>query len=665
MIRKLACLTALCLLLSALCAPASLAARASDDIPDTYYAPVYQGVRDYVEPGTGLTVRVRLRGDERFDFLTDENDNVLVVVGGYLHYVTDQGTACAVGPRVTEQSSAPSGRLVRYGDAELRRKLTALMTAAPAQAAPNTYLQVIPDDYDVNAGLGGLDDAAKGAALTRVSQSDIRSIVYPPKGAQCPLLVLQVGYGDAQPAFSPAELSDRIFDNGVSAYYSTVSNGQFTYARANEAYGAADGVVRVDIPVDAPLFRRGEPTNANYNDGIMAGLYLGGDGLLYSLYSESSVALYAMMLADAYVDYESYDTNGDKIITPTELAILVVCTGYEAADIGGASVANGKPAVWAHSATLSDYRYDLTLSPNKDRYKGSYYTLQLDNVQLFKYTLAGEGTDARYDYYAQTGTPALMTIGTVCHELGHDLGLMDLYNTTENKVSKEVGLLSVMAYGIDGLDPRIPGARPGSLPVHFDPHSKIFLGFYKPDTITKSGVYRLNPTEPTDRYNILRINTNDPKVYYLVENRQFSGYDLGMFPHLYNISHRMTSGGIVVWRIDDHVLDRLWSNNQINCYEDYYGIMPVYADDANTIPFWGGQYIDLGDTLTLPETSGVKLSFFSDPPDANGALLLRVTLESGVPKTGDGAHPLLWALSAAAALGMLCALLLRRRVRKG
>ena len=341
--------------------------------------------------------------------------------------------------------------------------------------------------------------------------------------------------------------------------------------------------------------------------------------------------------------------------------------------------ADGQPGVWPHSSVIysgwqaagGGTKYDI-------------FRVRVDGMEVYKYTMTAEnvGTPATgvaaedvYDYYSRTGTPLMTPVGTACHELGHDLGLMDLYNTSAGETGRNVDGLSLMGLGSWGFK---SGEIPGTTPVHLDAFSKIHLEFYEATELEGGGRYPLAPASDSANYRILRIPTDDPGVYYLVENRQLSGFDAGLlYEMLAFLNYRGDmEGGLVVWRIDEHVLEETWWENAVNNTEGSYGIMPLfYVDDPDVSPMLAGVRIspllkdgmspavltDCSETLTLRAVG--RESDWTLPDGGVLAAELRVlTGADEPPETGDGGHPLLWlAVCLAAGLG---ALALRRRSRR-
>jgi hypothetical protein len=157
--------------------------------------------------------------------------------------------------------------------------------------------------------------------------------------------------------------------------------------------------------------------------------------------------------------------------------------------------------------------------------------LVVDGVRVFQYSICPE--DGR--------------CGVFAHELGHNLGLPDLYDT--DVPSSVVGVWSIMSFGAwltaNGT-PFGPGA--GTRPAHFDAWSKVALGFVEPLALTDNRVeYVLRPVESVP--DIVRLWTNGAAShqYFLVENRAPRGFDTGL-PFASEVI-----GGLLVWHVDEDV----------------------------------------------------------------------------------------------------------------
>ena len=92
----------------------------------------------------------------------------------------------------------------------------------------------------------------------------------------------------------------------------------------------------------------------------------------------------------------------------------------------------------------------------------------------------------------------------------------------------------------------------GQTPTHLDAWSKYVLGFA--DTIEDpTGPQYIDNAEASST--IFKYTTNDPKQYFLVENRQKTLYD-----------KFLPSEGLFIWRIDENQIDNQVYNNDKSCY---------------------------------------------------------------------------------------------------
>ena len=535
--------------------------------------PAYPGEVTLIDCN-GEEFTARLFGDEFFSYTTDLEGNLIVIDGGGAwHYVIEQNGEFSVGQPIHPTYSLVSPNASNGGEAEnvnmsgldipqVKEKIIAvrseamligsvLSNGAPANGAPaNGRVSTrtdIPVGYNINS---NTNDALYG-------KYDGFSWAFelPEIGASCPLLVIRLNYADIECKSDAAQWAQRIFDDGVSKYYTEVSNGKFTYVPATETDGAQDGVVSVTLPIDMP--RYGE---------TFSGLYINASGTNYTIYNESMIFAYAISAAESMVDFKSFDRNNDDVITPHELAMVVVSAGYEAATMGE-DAAQGKQATWAHSWLVNDRYY--------------YRSVKVDGVAVYKYTTMGENDNPNYDYQSPTDTSyEQMQFGTVCHELGHDLGLVDLYNTSNTYLKYSVYGLSLMASGNWGREDS--SAQAGSSPTHIDPYQKMWLGFYDETPIT-IGRHSLYQAASSSDYNVLRLGSG--KVYYLIENRQREGFDKGL-AGFYGTG--ANCGGVVIWRIDMNAMDKYWEYNGVNAHEGEYAAMPVFVEpgDGTRTPFW-------------------------------------------------------------------------------
>ncbi|WP_139487953.1 M6 family metalloprotease domain-containing protein [Brevibacillus dissolubilis] len=296
------------------------------------------------------------------------------------------------------------------------------------------------------------------------------------------VLVLLVDFNDVSIQNTEAVWSDRFFGTStgtVRNYFNEVSNGRLTLAPANETAGLAnDGVIKVKLNYNHP--------NTGSNTST----------------ANKTIVTNAITAADPYVNFSSFDTDGDGDVEKDELYIVTVTAGYEASYSSSYS-----PSVWAHHWYSSSSTRDGK-------------------------TLRGE--------YVQQGElhgSHMATMGVLCHELAHSMTLPDLYDTDQS--SAGVGIHSLMAAGSWG---RVSGQTP----AHLDAWSKQLLGFVNPTVITSEGNYTYTLNAFPGVYNTIRINAGTASSeYFLLENRQFDGYDAGLTRSVTG------SGGIAIWHIDE------------------------------------------------------------------------------------------------------------------
>ncbi len=340
------------------------------------------------------------------------------------------------------------------------------------------------------AAASGPDGAASGPApapLPAGAQAATANL-----GSQ-PVLVLFADFTpSARVGSTGASLAGKFFglSGSVKDYYEEVSYGLFTLAPATESNASLsgaldDGVVSVTLAYPHPN------TGAAIDD------------------RNRSITRDALIAANAFVNFAAFDGDGDGVISATELHVVVIVAGYERSF----SAFPCGPSVWGHRWGLG----------------GTVPAPVLDGkVVGATYAQFGE-------WHCASGSPPghAATIGIMAHELGHDLGLPDLYDTDGS--SEGIG-----AWGVMGGGSWNQASLPGDSPAHMDPWSKLFEGWIAPRLVTGTLV-----DEPIDQaatspavYQLL-AGTATSGEYFLVENRQKVGYDAGL-----------PGAGLLIWHVD-------------------------------------------------------------------------------------------------------------------
>lgn len=278
-----------------------------------------------------------------------------------------------------------------------------------------------------------------------------------------------------------------------------------------------------------------------------------------------------------YIDFNKYKYAGDAVygnyIRQEYFQVVSVVAGWEMS-AGNAGKTQG---IWAHA----NYSYFDT-EDGRIQVAVNHAELEMGNGQvmpafsLLSYMLHGELYSGN-STSADDSTVITMGVGVSVHELGHCLGMPDLYDIG-GKESGGLSVYSVMAAGSWGAK---KDETPGTTPIGFDAWSKMVLGFASPTVIdaaetNQTAVLRA----PTDSYNMLKLTSSEvnPRQYFLVENRQLKGYDEGM--EMYDLGLAHNNGGICIYLIDEDVITS-GSNPVSNAY--HFGIELLFADGSQIL----------------------------------------------------------------------------------
>lgn len=232
----------------------------------------------------------------------------------------------------------------------------------------------------------------------------------------------------------------------------------------------------------------------------------GASGTGAALPNARTLARDAVVAADASVNFGLYDNDGNGYVD----AFIVVHAGP------GAEVTGSSGDIWSHKWTLDGG------------------AMNVDGTKVFAYLTVPEDSN----------------IGVCCHELGHLLfGFPDLYDT--DYTSEGIGNWCLMAGGSWGGS--------GNTPTHPSAWCKANQGWSSVTNVTTNGVK--NIADVKDSGNIYRLWKNGAasSEYFLVENRQKTGFDASL-----------PAGGLLIWHIDDSVAG--------NTNEAHYKVALMQAD---------------------------------------------------------------------------------------
>lgn len=370
------------------------------------------------------------------------------------------------------------------------------------------------------------------------------------------VLVILVDFSDISGNYTAANFANSWFGatGSVKHYYNEVSYSNLTLTQAKETHGTAD-----DGVVGWYTLTRPHPAS----DGSLT-------------YSEmQNLAYDAINAADANVDYASYDTNSDGYIQQKELHIFIIAAGYES------SILNySNPAVWGHNYWIDDYTTGCSgTAPFDGKYVGCAWNGS-SHTRDGGYSMIGERHGNSTTYHQAT-------IGIMAHEFGHDLSNPDLYDTVPGGLSTDsegVGQWSVMGSG--NWNPA--STQDGTSPAHLDAFLKSYQGWLTPTNV--SGTLNNQTIRESENFaDAFRLRPNANNVdwefyhqsgtgeYFLVENRQYTGYDTGL-----------PGCGLLIWHIDESVSYM----NDANGNESHALVWLEQADGLNELAGVG----DRGDT---------------------------------------------------------------------
>ena len=224
----------------------------------------------------------------------------------------------------------------------------------------------------------------------------------------------------------------------------------------------------------------------------------------------------AVVAADqqAGVNYATYDNDGDGVVDG-------VCIAHQGR---GQEESGSTLDIWSHS-------WDLTSAG----YTAAQRTF--DGVQVNDYTTIPEKGNAT----------TMTTIGVMCHEFGHNLGTPDFYDTDYATGGQYDGTggWDIMADGSWN------GSPAGSVPAHHNAWTKNFYGWTTPTVLTTQQSVLLRRSEIyTD---VVRYNTTTANEYFLCENRQQTGFDVGIPGH-----------GMIIYHVDGSYITSHMTSNDIN-----------------------------------------------------------------------------------------------------
>ncbi len=297
----------------------------------------------------------------------------------------------------------------------------------------------------------------------------------------------------------------------------------------------------------------------------------------------------ACQAVDGSVDFSKYEWDGDGEMEE----VFVVYAGN-----GEHDTANQPSLIWPHMDNLANYGEQLTL----------------DGVTINTYACASE----------LNGDKTLSGIGTFCHEFSHCMGFPDMYDTASDGNNFGMGSWDLMDYGSYNGD--------GYVPAGYSGYEKMVCGWTTPIELDKpmtvNGMERLADMGQT----YIIYNKGNRNEYYILENRQQSGFD-----------KYLPGSGLLIERVD---YDKdIWEWNAVNTTNGGYypegSYTPSYNDHQRITIFHANNIEDDDNNATYPYASLDSLTDSSQPSatvwnaNADGTYLMHCRVY-GITQNADG-----------------------------
>ena len=242
----------------------------------------------------------------------------------------------------------------------------------------------------------------------------------------------------------------------------------------------------------------------------------------------ATMVIEALKLADDDVNFADYDWDGDGEVDQ----VYVIYAGKGEADGGAANT------IWPHEWMLSEAK----------EYGDGTGVQTLDGVRIDTYACGGE---------LNGSSGQLAGIGTMCHEFSHCLGYPDFYDIdySGGQGMFDWDLMDDGSYNEDGY-----------LPAGYTGYERWVAGWKEPIVLEKDTEVEamMSLQDGGDTYII--YNGGNSNEYYMLENRQKTGWDAGI-----------PGEGLLIVHVDYQ--RRAWAENTVNDTPSHQRMTWVAADN--------------------------------------------------------------------------------------
>lgn len=264
--------------------------------------------------------------------------------------------------------------------------------------------------------------------------------------------------------------------------------------------------------------------------------------------------------ADAQVNFADYDWDGDGEVDQ----VYIVYAGY------GEASGGDDDTIWPHEYGLGDQ------------------AIELDGVTVNTYACSNElNTDG-----TTTG------IGTACHEFSHCLGLADHYDTS-GRGNRTPGAWDLMASGSYNNNQ--------CTPVGYTAFERWQSGWLTPRELTQPTVVTAMKPIDVEPQAYFLSNDNNPREFYIIENRQASKWNRYPGGH-----------GLLIMHVDYDPL--YFAYNVVNADASRLRMQVVAADGSVGGHYEGDTWPGSGRKTRLTDDSSPAATVYAGDRDDNFTL---------------------------------------------
>ena len=321
------------------------------------------------------------------------------------------------------------------------------------------------------------------------------------------------------------------------------NSGNYKGSMYDYFYAQSDGQFRLTFDVVGPY-------TLSQNCAYYGGNNSSGDDLRPGVMVKE-----AIQLANNDVNFANYDWDGDGTVEQ----VYVVYAGKGEAD-GGAD-----DTIWPHE-------WDLKSATGS--------SITLDGKTINTYACGGEQN-------GRTGETA--GIGTMCHEFSHCLGYPDFYDTdySGGQGMGDWDLMDSGSYNDNGYQP-----------AGYTSYERWVAGWKTPtELVNTQSISNMKALQDTGSDTYIIYNKGNRNEYYLLENRQKTGWDASL-----------PGKGLLILHVDYDAT--AWSNNTPNDVPSHQRMTWIPADNEyQYTTYQGSKYYTTAGMKTDPFPYGSVNAF--------------------------------------------------------